>query len=84
MIQFDPAFIDKLADAIVGRIADQIRPEPIDQQLLVDGNRLAELLSISRPTVDRWVRDGRIPSILVKRRRLFRPDAVVKALEAAQ
>jgi excisionase family DNA binding protein len=80
MIQIDPSFIDMLADAVVARIP---KPEPIDQQLLVDGNRLADLLSVSRPTVDRLVRDGRIPSIRMGARRLYRPTAVIEALEAS-
>ncbi|TWU38983.1 hypothetical protein Q31b_40610 [Novipirellula aureliae] len=48
---------------------------------LVDGDRLAELLEVSRPTVDRNRADGVIPSITIGRRRLYRPDAVIDALE---
>ena len=73
--------IDALASAIVAKLPT---PEPIDAPLLVDGNRLAELLSISRPTVDRLVRDDRVPSIMIGTRRLYRPDDVIKALEANQ
>ena len=50
---------------------------------LVDGIRLAELLSISKPTVDRLVRDRKIPSVKVGRRRLFDPRAVIARLSSS-
>ena len=47
---------------------------------LVDGDRMAELIDVSRPTIDRAVRDGTIPSVKIGRRRLFEPRAVIDAL----
>lgn len=51
-------------------------------KLLVSSDELAKLVSLSRPTIDRLVRDSRIPSITVGRRRLFDPNDVVEALKS--
>ena len=48
---------------------------------LVNGDRLAEQLGVSRPTVDRLRADGLIPSVLIGRRRLYRVETVIAALE---
>ena len=52
--------------------------------MLVNGDRMAELAGISRPTIDRAVRDGVIPSVMIGRARRFSPTAVVEALSAAK
>jgi len=48
---------------------------------LVDGDRLAQLLETSRPTIDRLVRDDLIPSIKIGRLRRFEVRKVFDALE---
>ena len=51
---------------------------------LVDGDRMAELAGVSRPTIDRAVRDGIIPSVRIGRRRLYEPRAVIDAWAAGE
>ncbi|TWU42936.1 Helix-turn-helix domain protein [Novipirellula aureliae] len=67
---------------IVADVVAAIRPMIESRHtLLVDGDRLAELLGVSRPTIDRLRADSVIPSVLIGRRRLYNPDAVLAALE---
>jgi excisionase family DNA binding protein len=51
--------------------------------MLVDGDKLTLILGISRATIDRLVKTGKLPSVLVGRRRLYRPEDCVLALAKA-
>ena len=51
--------------------------------MLVDGDRMAELAGVSRPTIDRLVRREVIPSVMIGRRRLYCPSMVINALIGA-
>ena len=72
---------DDLRAAIVADVIKALTPMLADsnQPQLVDGDRMAELASVSRPTIDRAVRDDIIPSVKIGRRRLFEPRAVIGA-----
>lgn len=74
---------DELIRDVAAAVVAQIRPLLASKSgpRLVDGEKLAELTSLSRPTIDRLRASGRIPSIPVGSRRLYRPEAVVAALE---
>tara|TARA_R110002073_G_scaffold332412_2_gene518473 strand:- start:18075 stop:18356 length:282 start_codon:yes stop_codon:yes gene_type:complete len=74
---------DQFREAIVSDVMRQLRSllSESHQPRLVDGDGLAELLEVSRPTIDRKRASGEIPSILIGSRRLYRPDAVIEALE---
>lgn len=76
---------DELTEAIAAAVLDALRPvlAETSSPLLVDGHEMARLAGISRPTIDRAVRDGIIPSVLIGRARRFRPDAVIDALTVA-
>lgn len=76
---------ESLAELIAAVVAEAMRPvlAEASQPLLVAGDEIARLIGISRATIDRGVRDGTIPSVLIGRARRFRPDAVVKALTVA-
>jgi len=82
-LSIDPSFVEAIADAVIARMPKMPEPPLPDAPQLVDGARLADLLSISRPTVDRLRRDGRIPSIMIGTRRLYDPTDVVAALKEA-
>ncbi|TWU24899.1 Helix-turn-helix domain protein [Novipirellula galeiformis] len=71
--------------AIVADVVAAMRPllSESHEPRLVDGDRMADLLGVSRPTVDRLRAAGEIPSVLLGRRRLYQPAAVVAALAAA-
>lgn len=73
----------KLIEAITAAVVAELRPmiEASTEPMLVDGDRMAELVGISRPNLDRLRAAGIVPSVSVGRRRLYRPDAVVAALE---
>ena len=68
-------------DAIVTAVVDALRPMFESRtELLVDGNRMAELAGVSRPTIDRARSEGLIPSVMVRGARRYDPVAVVGAL----
>ncbi|SMP41618.1 DNA binding domain-containing protein, excisionase family [Neorhodopirellula lusitana] len=77
---------DQLSECIARAVVDALKPilAESSRPLLVDSDEMARLAGISRPHLDRMRADGRIPSVLIGRRRLYRPDAVIAALEAGQ
>jgi len=79
---FDP---EEFRDSITSAVVAAIRPLLAEAQepRLVDGDRMAELAGVSRPTVDRAVKDGLIPSVKIGRRRLYEPRAVIDSLASA-
>ena len=66
---FTPAEIDRLADALVERLAGRMG-NPSDE--IGDVHKAAEWLGCSVPTIERAVSRGEIPSIRVGRLRRFR------------
>lgn len=76
---------NELRAAIAADVLAAIRPLLANSSAprLVDGDRMAELAGVSRPTIDRLVRDQRVPSVKIGSRRLFAPQAVIDALAAA-
>ena len=75
MIDFDP-LVKQIVQAVARELAS-MKPQP----LLVSGDELAELISVSPSTVDRLTREDRIPSVKIGKLRRYNPDAVVAALE---
>lgn len=67
---------EMIADALVERHGKRD-----GEGSLVGRERMAEIAGISVPSLDRLVRDGRIPSIQINSRRLFEPKAVIDALK---
>jgi excisionase family DNA binding protein len=63
-----PAEIELLADALAERLAGRVA----DGDGLIDVHGAAQLLGCSTPTIERLVRDGKIPSVKVGRLRRFR------------
>ena len=49
-------FAELVADIVLQRLRDR----PMDG--LLDGHRAAQLLNCSHPTIERWTREGKIPS----------------------
>lgn len=73
---------DELKASITAEIIEALKPLLADsnEPRLVDGGRMAELAGVSRPTIDRAVRDDIIPSVLIGRCRRFEPRKVIDAL----
>ena len=73
---------DQLRADITAEIVAALKPLLADSQepRLVDGDRMAELAGVSRPTIDRAVRDDIIPSVMIGRCRRYEPRAVIDAL----
>lgn len=69
--------IERVADRVVERLGPLFDSKV---ELLVDGNRLAQLLKLSRPTVDRLRSSGTIPSVLIGTSRRYSPADVMNAL----
>ena len=72
----------ELVAEIAAEVVAALRPvlaESAEPQL-VDGDCMADRAGISRPTLDRLRAKGLIPSVLIGRRRLYLPAAVIEAL----
>ena len=75
----DPADVDTIANAV----ADRLRPLFESRPRLVDADKLATALSLSRPTIDRMRSNGQIDSIGEGRMRRYDIDDVIAKLKAA-
>ena len=75
----------ELRKAITADVIAALQPLLIESKepRLVDGDRMAELAAVSRPTIERKVREGVIPSVLVGSCRRYDPRAVIDALAEA-
>lgn len=75
---------ETLAAAVAEMVLDRLRPmlSETTEPRLVDRFRMAELLSISVPMLDRLTAAGDVPSIRLGTRRLYAPAAVIAALES--
>ncbi len=71
-----PAEIEELVEVIATRLAKKIADAPV----LIDRYELSRKLGVSVPTVERYVRAGRIPVVRLGRRTLFELPAVLAAL----
>ena len=79
LLGIDP---EELKASITAEIIEALKPLLADsnEPRLVDGDRMAELAGVSRPTIDRAVRDGKIPSVMIGRCRRYEPRKVIDAL----
>ena len=73
---------DEFRRQLAAEIADQVRAVLADrfEPRLVPRCRMAELASIGTATLDNLVTAGKVPSVLIGRRRLFEPAKVIEAL----
>lgn len=78
--------LDDLVDAISSEVMSRLEPALAKSAapMLVDGDEMARLASVSRPTIDRLRAADEIPSIPAGRRRLYDPAAVIAALCAQE
>lgn len=70
--------VDEVVTAMRELMTEHAEPRTVDRQ------RMAELLGISLPTLDREATEGRIPSIKIGTRRVFEPRKVIDALSALE
>ena len=71
--------------SVVEGVVQAVKPllREMNEPRLVDGDRMAELAAISRPTLDRAVKDGNIPCVRIGRCVRFEPRKVIDALSKA-
>lgn len=76
---------ESLVADIVAAVMVELKPliEQAKHPALIDGNELARRVGLSRPTIDRLVKENAIPSRKVGSRRLFDLRSVVEALPSA-
>ena len=79
-IEVELALSQSDRETIVREVLEGVRQLLEDRPALVDGDRLAKILGISRATIDRLVAAGKLPSIKAGRRRLYCPDECLDAL----
>lgn len=72
--------VAEIAAAVVAELRG-MSPAP-DGATQVDGDRMAQIAGVSRPTLDRLVKRDAIPSRKVGRLRRFVPDEVLAAMKA--
>ena len=56
--------------------------DPHDHHVLLDTDGAAELLLVSRRTVQNWTREGIIPSVKLGRRRMYLRNALEQHLQS--
>jgi excisionase family DNA binding protein len=74
-----PAILDYIAQR--AQLFDPV-VDPLDEGELITTAQLAHVLSLSVPTVRRWIRSASIPFYVVGRRKRFRISEVRAALDA--
>ena len=75
--------IDVMTESIVDRVTDRLQ-QVLNQsaaERAVGREEMARLLGVGLASVDRSVRDGSIPSMLIHSRRIFLPSRVFAVLE---
>ena len=75
-----PAEIEQLSEQLAHRIADRLSDRP----RLVDRNELSNILGVSVPTVERLMKNSRIPVIRIGRSVRFDPARVIEHLSNHQ
>ncbi|QDS94892.1 hypothetical protein FF011L_36740 [Roseimaritima multifibrata] len=84
-LQFRANLAQEDRDAIAQSVTEALRPLIESRQtLLVDGDRMAKMLSISRPHLDKLRAAGAIPSLLLGHSRRYDPAAVMAAIEGKE
>ncbi|QDV87175.1 helix-turn-helix domain-containing protein [Planctomycetes bacterium TBK1r] len=86
MIVLDDELIDRIAERIASKLrgefyGDRGNEPSADKLELIDADTLADRISLSRSTIDRMTRAGRIPSVKAAKRRLYDLRDVVEALK---
>jgi len=76
MDELSPYTLDRLADLVAERVAARLRAT-VDPDAMLTGSEVAELLSVSRATIERWTADGTIPSHRIGRTRRYRRSEVL-------
>lgn len=72
-------FAFRVAETVVQRLESKLNQASPESP--VGREKMAGLLGVSVPTIDRMVRDGEIPSLRIKKRRVFIPAQVYEALQ---
>jgi excisionase family DNA binding protein len=52
------------------------------EKRFISVNAVTKMLSVSAPTINRWIFDGTIPSYKVQKRRLFDLDEIIAWVKA--
>lgn len=74
-MSLSPLELERLAEEVAGRVTEKLSNQP----RLVDRYRLAELLGVSVPSIERWIQSGEIPVVRIGRRTLFDVAEVIAA-----
>lgn len=74
-LPLSPVEMDRWASLVADRVAERLAGVP----RLVDRVRLAELLGVSVPTIERLTSAGELPIVRMGRRVLYDPAAVIEA-----
>jgi excisionase family DNA binding protein len=70
-----PNEIDQFAERVAEIVVARLSSRPVDG--LTDAAGAAELLGCSKPTIERWTKDGRIPSVKIGGLRRYRPSELL-------
>ncbi|MBA4301280.1 MAG: hypothetical protein C0433_14435 [Cyclobacterium sp.] len=76
-------FKDEIAKLIQAQLeGTQLFQKPILKQTILDTDQLMEKLGVTRPTLSKWRKEGRIPFIQVGAVVRYDLDKVLEALES--
>jgi len=81
-IEITTALSDQDREAIISGVVARIEPMLNARPALVPTDTMSAIAGISPATLDRLRRAGIVPSVQIGNRRLYRPEAVIAALEA--
>jgi excisionase family DNA binding protein len=70
-----PAELDQVAQRVAEVVVAALASRPVDG--LIDSAQAAELLGCSKPTIERWTKDGVIPSVKIGGLRRYRPSELL-------
>lgn len=75
--------VEAMTDGIVDRVTDRLQHvlKQSSTERAVGREEMARLLGVGLASIDRGVRDGSIPSMLIHSRRIFLPSRVFAVLE---
>jgi|LakMenEpi03Aug12_release.lakeMendotaPanAssembly.Ray.scaffolds.fasta_scaffold383364_1 excisionase family DNA binding protein len=66
----------QFAELVAEIVLQRLRDSPADG--LLDGHQAAQLMNCSRPTIERWTRDGKIPSHKIGRLRRYKASELLE------
>lgn len=76
-----PNEVSRLNDKLESLLTSNSNPPQSEEETLMDSRELSDFLDVSKVTIHKWRKQGRIPFIRIGTRIRFQKGDVMKALE---